>query len=370
MASYSARLKRDIARWVETGLITPAIAAGLVLDVDANERRSLSFGTILAMMAALLVAAAILLIVASNWEAIPRLGRVASLFAVILAGYAGGAVLRLNDHPAFGEALYIVGAAAFGGSIALVGQMYHMSGDEASALVTWSIGTGLAAAVLRSGPLTIAAVGIAVAWLVLWFTDYLRGDAFPYSFLVLAGALWVVSYWTQSAGARHLVLLSAILYASMLVMKHDVIPVALPMAAVSAALFAAAVLLPAPVERVTQLDGRFVVHCLLGFCVAMVMLQVEVADETVRFGLAAIVTFAGIVAAVLSAGRQSRGLRWLAYAAFSLELAIVYVVMLGTMLGTAGLFFASGIVLALIAFLIIRVEKRLRPEPAAQGAAT
>ena len=370
MASYSTRLKRDIARWTETGLITPAIATALVGDVDANERRSLSFGSILAMMAALLVAAAILIMVAANWEAIPRLGRVAALFAVILAGYVGGALLKLRDHSAFGEALYIIGAAAFGGSIALIGQMYHMSGDEASALVTWSIGTGLAAAVLRSGPLNIAAVGIAAAWLVLWFTDYLRGDAFPYYFIVLAAALWLVSYWTMSAAARHLILLSVILYASMLVIDHDVIPVALPMAAVSAALFAAPVFVPGPVERVTRLDGAFVIHCLLGFFIAMVMLQLEVSDETAWFGLAAVVTFAGIVAAVLLAGRESRGLRWLAYAAFSLELAIVYVNTLGTMLGTAGLFFASGIVLALIAFVIIRVEKRLRPEPAAQGAAT
>jgi len=245
-----------------------------------------------------------------------------------------------------------------------------MSGDEASALVTWSIGIGLAAAVLRSGPLNIAAVGIAAAWLVLWFTDYLRGDAFPYYFIVLAAALWLVSYWTMSAAARHLILLSVILYASMLVIDHDVIPVALPMAAVSAALFAAPVFVPGPVERVTRLDGAFVIHCLLGFFIAMVMLQLEVSDETAWFGLAAVVTFAGIVAAVLLAGRESRGLRWLAYAAFSLELAIVYVNTLGTMLGTAGLFFASGIVLALIAFVIIRVEKRLRPEPAAQGAAT
>ena len=42
---------------------------------------------------------------------------------------------------------------------------------------------------------------------------------------------------------------------------------------------------------------------------------------------------------------------------------------LGTMLGTAGLFFASGIVLGLVALLIIRIEKRMKAEPASQGAA-
>ena len=46
------------------------------------------------------------------------------------------------------------------------------------------------------------------------------------------------------------------------------------------------------------------------------------------------------------------------------ELAFVYTVTMGTMLGTAGLFFASGIVLGLVAFLIIRIEKRMNAAPA------
>ena len=74
-------------------------------------------------------------------------------------------MLKTRDHAAIGEALWIVAAAAFGGSIALIGQMYHMTGDEASAMVTWGAGTALAAVALRSNPLTVAAVGIAEAWL-------------------------------------------------------------------------------------------------------------------------------------------------------------------------------------------------------------
>ncbi|TIX21273.1 MAG: DUF2157 domain-containing protein, partial [Mesorhizobium sp.] len=141
MAGYAKRVRADIARWREIGLIDPATAEALACDVAANERASLSFGSILAMMAALLFSAAILIFVAANWEAFPRLVRVAALFAVILAGYVGGAVLKTRDHAAIGEALWIVAAAAFGGSIALIGQMYHLSGDEASALVTWCVGT-------------------------------------------------------------------------------------------------------------------------------------------------------------------------------------------------------------------------------------
>ena len=54
MAGYATRVRADIARWREAGLIDPATAEALVRDVDSNERASLSFGSILAMMAALL----------------------------------------------------------------------------------------------------------------------------------------------------------------------------------------------------------------------------------------------------------------------------------------------------------------------------
>ena len=45
MAGYSVRVKRDIARWVEQGLIAPAVAGQLVRDVEQNERRAMSFGS-------------------------------------------------------------------------------------------------------------------------------------------------------------------------------------------------------------------------------------------------------------------------------------------------------------------------------------
>ncbi|TGS34034.1 DUF2157 domain-containing protein, partial [bacterium M00.F.Ca.ET.180.01.1.1] len=105
-----------------------------------------------------------------------------------------GAVLKTRDHAAIGEALWIVAAAAFGGSIALIGQMYHLSGDETSALVTWCAGTALAAVALRSNPLTVAAVGIADAWLVLKrFGFYWRAEI-PHLFIVVAIVLFAISF--------------------------------------------------------------------------------------------------------------------------------------------------------------------------------
>ncbi len=369
MASHASKVRGDIERWVAAGLIDRATGETLYRDVRDNERRGFSFGSILAVLAALLFGAAILIFVASNWDAIPRLTRVLALFAVILAGYVGGAALKLADHAAIGEAVWLVAAAAFGGGIAMIGQMYHLSGDETEALLVWCAGTAVAAAVLRSGVLTMAAVGIASAWLFLRGVDFWRDSGFPHLFLALAAALWAISWWTGSRAARHLILLSLVFYAVLAAVEYDVTPVALLLAGVSAALFLAAALAPEPVERVARLDGLLPAHALFGFLTGMVMLQLDVWDDPgPAFVLAASVGLAATVGAVLLAGRDSRGLRWIAYLGFALELCLVYGVTVGTMLFTSGFFLAAGALLGLLSFAIIRIEKRLRPPAVGAGA--
>ncbi|RRI02339.1 DUF2157 domain-containing protein [Mesorhizobium tamadayense] len=371
MAGYATRMRVDIARWREAGLIDAPTADALVRDVAANERNSLSFGSILAMMAALLFCAAILIFVAANWEAIPRLARVAALFAVILGGYVGGAVLKARDHAAIGEALWIVAAAAFGGSIALIGQMYHLSGDEDSALLTWCAGTALAAVALRSNPLTVASVGIADAWLFVRWGGVFRRAESPHLFAAMALVLFAISFWTRSQAARHLIVLSIVFYLLLLAIDHNTFQVAIPLMLVSALLFAASILAAGPVDRIAQIGGRLPLHALIGFLAGLAMVQFELADAASYnsgFAIASAAALAGIVAAIMLGGRESRGLRWLAYAGFAFELAVIYVVMLQSMLDTAGFFLSAAVLLGILALVIIRVEKRMKA-PAGGGAA-
>lgn len=367
MASHATRVKADIERWVSAGLIDRGTAERLAQDIAEHDRRSLSFGSILAVLAALLLGAAVLIFVAANWEAIPRITRVAMLFGTIFAGYVGGAFLKANDYAAIGEAAWLVAAAAFGGSIALIGQMYHLSGDEASAVLTWCAGTALAAVALRSNPLTVAAAGIAAAWLFLKGFEYFRADDFPHLFLAIAAVIWAISYWTLSAPARHLIILSLILYAAMLAVDTDAIGVGAVLAAISALLLAASVLAPGPTEKLVRLDGNLPVHAILGFMVGIGMIQLEWMNDP-GFLPASAIALAGIAAAILLGGRESRGLRWIAYVGFAFELCLIYTVTVGSMLGTAGFFLAAAVILGLLAFAIIRVEKRMKA-PSTTGAA-
>jgi uncharacterized membrane protein len=368
MASYATKVKNDIQRWREAGLVDSGLAAHLAADIDERAARGLSFGSVLAILSALLFGASILIFVAANWEAFPRLFRVGLLFTIIIAGYVGGAMLKLRDHSGMSQAAYLVAGAAFGASIALIGQMYHLSGDERAAVLTWCVGVAVAAGLLRSGVSTAAAVLLAGAWLWMGAWDFWRDRPLELGYLGIVAALWALSLWTDSRLTRHLILLSLIAYAVLMYLRSDEVVILLLLAIASVALFLFAALRPAACERALRLGQGAEVHGFLGAATAMLFLQALVADNPGLFMLLAFASFAGIVAALMGAGRESRALRWLAYAFFGIELGYVYIETVGTMLGTAGFLLAPGILLAIMAFVVLRLERRLRAPRTVEGA--
>ena len=90
------------------------------------------------MLAALLVGAALLLFIASNWEEIPRLARLIGIVALIWGFYLGGAYCLVQGRTTAAAGLLLVGTLSFGGAMSLVGQMYNLSGDE---LIMYSSGS-------------------------------------------------------------------------------------------------------------------------------------------------------------------------------------------------------------------------------------
>jgi uncharacterized membrane protein len=366
MAGYAEKVGRDIARWERDGLVSRDLAIRLLEDVNASHGKGVGFGQVLAVMAALLMSAAILILIAANWEEIPRVGRVGALFAIIAGCYLGGAILKLRDHEALAEAAWLIAAAAFGGSIALISQMYHISGDETQAILVWCIGTAIAAAALRSPILAAASVCLSAVW-VSWPQFHFSLDVNLWYPLLLA-ALWALAVWTRSVPARYLILLALIGYVTTLYADTGwlIIPVAL--AIVSAAVFFATVRLPDLAQRLTGLEDGLSAVALIGFLTGMFTVQLVFVDSA-HFAWLAALTFAAIAGALVMGGRAGRKVRWLAYLGFAVEISAVYIATVGTMLGTAGFFVLAAIGLGVLAFIIIRVERRMAAPAPTQGAA-
>ncbi|WP_312796938.1 DUF2157 domain-containing protein [Tianweitania sp.] len=359
MASYASNVKAEIVRWQSQGMIDGETALRLTKDIEARRSKGISFGGVIGALAAILLAAAILLFVAANWEAFPRLVRVTLLFLLIAAGYLGGAITKLRGARVWGESLYMIAAASFGASIALIGQMYHLSGDEVQAIAIWAAGTAFASAMLRSPILTVGSVMLAAYWMVSTSNGVWTSTPPSAWFLPAALVLWLLSFWTGSPYGRVLVLLSLLLYGTLIALdQQGSVSAPLVMAIVSSAVFAFAVFRPQLAERVARLGAALPVLGLFGFLLSMALLQLMQIEQLGTAFLLAVIVFAGIIAALLAGGRESRRLRRLAYAGFTAELIYLYAVYLGTMLDTATFFLASGLVLAIIAVVIRRFEKR------------
>lgn len=370
MSRYTSAVKIDIGRWLANGWIDQALAARLAQDVDAHDRRGFSFGGVLAILAALMIGAAVLLFVAANWNEIPRLVRVGAIFALLIASYIGGAAAKTRGHPAYGEGLYLLGAMTFGAGIALIGQMYHLSGDEAAAVLVWCLGVASAAALLRSPILTIAAVVLAGAWFLIGIGDY-RADL-NWWYPALLALLWLASYWSGNSIARHLILLSLLMFgvvASYHAVERGYCTIEQAggvFAGVSALVFLIAYLAPRKVEEFARLGGPYPAHPLVGFLIGMGMIQVSVARDLSSMLIASVIALAGIIAALLMRGRESRLMRWIAYLAFTGELIFIYVTMVGSMMNTSMLFLAFGLGLAVMAWIFSRIEKSMLAAAGAQ----
>jgi uncharacterized membrane protein len=206
---YRRRLDADLLRWQADGTIT-ADAGDAIRRALGPMQPGISVATMVGIAGGLLIAAAFLAFIAANWSAIPRVAR----FGMLLAGIAGahglGAWFAREKRSYLADTAVAVGAIVFGASIALVGQMYHLAGDFAAALLLWALGA-LAAAVLTGsrGALAVALVAACI-WtgsraLQLEDTPHL-----PFVALWLA-AVSLALLW-NSAPARHLVCIAALVW--------------------------------------------------------------------------------------------------------------------------------------------------------------
>ncbi len=364
---FRSKVLREIEGWQGRGLIDADVASRLSDDVRSRFK-AFSFASVLGLLAAILLGAAVLTFVAANWEQVPRLGRVGAIGAIIAAGPLLGAWLEARGHGLVGEGARLVGSAGFGAGIALVGQMYHLSGDETAAVLVWCSGTGFAALLTRSKALTIGAIVLAATYLAMATGLLWAVPGFPWWYPGLLAALWALALWTDSVGARRLLVLALIHYGFHLWIDSDLAIVPMAMIALSAALLAAAAWRPEATDRALRLGGAAGFLGLVGFTASLFLLHWMFSEEPVSFVIVALIGLVGAVAALWTLGADDRAVRVGAYVLFAIEVVLVYFITVGGLIGTAAFFLSAGVVLALAAFIILRLERRMAARRSEGGA--
>lgn len=359
---YRGRLKRDLDDWVARGLIDAGTAARLLTDVD-QRTRSYSLGTVLAMCAAALIAAAILMLVAANWDQVPRTARVAGIFFQIWLYHAVALIAHHKGYARVSAAALLLGATAFGAGIQLIGQMYHLSGDSITAMLVWFSITIVSASLFRSPALTVMAgiLGLAT-WLVgIWSGDFEWGSKGilqhwqPVAALLVAAA----TAWTGADRAKHLAYWLFIAWIWWLVLDGPNEILVLIVTVISVALFLALTVNGSPLAQLERRMGAS--PAFYAFLVALMGLaryQGE-AEGPLATALMACVLLGFCLVAIALKGRDNTAVRYLAYAAFVADLLYLANETIGSLLGTSAFFLLCGIVVAVVAFIVVRLERRL-----------
>ncbi|MBY3514324.1 DUF2157 domain-containing protein [Rhizobium laguerreae] len=356
---YRGRLERDLSLWVGKGLLGQETAGALLAEYDSRPA-SFSLGRVLMALAAVLLAAAILLVVASNWEAIPRLVRVGGILALIWVVHLAAARMLARGATAAAGGLLVIGAMSFGGAISLVGQMYHLSGDQQTVMYLWFAIATVSAILFRSAAVTVVAGFLSWASFAVYLQDndthWIGLD--PWMAPVMAVIVIGLVRYTGAERARHLAYLLLIGWLAWLYTLYEEITVALAFAIGGMVGF---VVTAAPMTRIAYLvRSAGAAPAFYSFLVAALgffLLHTETEADW-RLAVLGAVTLAASVLAIVLHGRDNGAVRYLAYVTFAAEMLYLASVTIGSILGTSSLFLFSGLVVALVAWLVIRLERR------------
>jgi uncharacterized membrane protein len=359
---YRGRVKRDLDDWVKRGLVDAETAARLLEDVDRRSS-NYSLGTVLAMCAAALIAAAILMLVAANWDQVPRTVRVAGIVFQIWLYHGVALLAHQKGYGRISAAALLLGATAFGAGIQLIGQMYHLSGDSITAMLVWFSVTAISAFLFRSPALAVMAgiLSIGTWWVGIWTGDFewrpggLLSHWQPVAALVVAAA----SAWTGADRAKHLAYWLFIAWIWWLVVESNSDFGISMLTVASILLFLALTLKVSPLAGLEAKLGESPAFytCLVAM-IGLARYQLE-ANGAFSIAVTGCILLGFCILAIMLKGRDNTAIRYLAYSAFVADVLYLANETIGSLLGTSAFFLLSGLVVAVVAFIVVRVERRL-----------
>ncbi|AGB70998.1 MULTISPECIES: DUF2157 domain-containing protein [Rhizobium] len=367
---YRGRLERDLKIWTDKGLVDAGTAKAILSEYDGRQT-SFSAGRVLTIIAAVLLGLAILLFISANWETIPRIARLLGLVTMIWAFYLAAAYLLGQGRSIIAAALLILGTLSFGGAMALVGQMYNLSGDELRMMLVWFAAACIVAALFRSS----AQVGLAgfLAWafcgVYLWghFDEWY--GIMPWMPPLMAAVLIGLVRYADAPMARHLAYLMLVGWLTWLFGRHEGLNTAILFAALGMAAFLVVSVPASPLLPFARTAGAApAFYTFLIASIGFFLVHAEISngsfennvwvEDKLPLVIVAAATLASSVIAIALTGRDNGAVRYLAYFVFACEILYLAGETIGSIIGTAGFFLVAGLLVAIAAWVVIQLERR------------
>ena len=174
-------LAKELDRWQSDGIVDKETAIKIAnlydIDPDAHSDK-MSF--VLKLVAYLFFALAFFTLVGTNWEEIPRLGRLALVLFVLGLVNFGGIYYLVKGKENLSTAMFFLGNFCFGAAIALIAQIYNISDEPSGGILLWSIGAFAVSFASKKGVLVAQSLIFATVW---FFMIAYQGD-FGFGFII------------------------------------------------------------------------------------------------------------------------------------------------------------------------------------------
>jgi uncharacterized membrane protein len=127
-----------INSWQEKEIISKKQKKLMIEDLE-NENSTSHFFKIIAIIGALFIGIGALLMISSNWEVLPKFIKLILILLMPILGIGGGYYLSFvkEEYQKIGNAFIFLGTLLIGASLALLGQLYNLSGSITGLLFWW-----------------------------------------------------------------------------------------------------------------------------------------------------------------------------------------------------------------------------------------
>jgi uncharacterized membrane protein len=355
MWSYKNRIERDLARWRQQGWVTADGAASIAADLKAHGS-GIRVANVLGTLAAVLIGFAVMSFVAANWQYMPKMVRLGTIFAALWVAYLAAAALFQRGQTGFGNAAALAGSAIFGAGIMLISQMYHMDGNAPDAMLLWSAGALVTGLILRSPP----AAGFAMVLAAIWggWESGQREVVF-WQFLPVWAVISAAFYWLKWPPGLHLSALALSLFVislgAFLGPVNNFELVLLIGLALTALSIAGEKLQP----RLHALWPNALPYALAIAFIGFLALQFGENPSRNEFIMLSVAALALALAAIWwGLTSPNRGALWVGYIAFSIEILAIYQKTVGSLMGTSLFFLVAGLIVAGLAAMAMKLANR------------
>lgn len=150
MRTFSQKdLRPQVDGWTQAGLITTEQAASILARYPPTAPRRWPVAFL--MLGGLLCLGGVILIISSNWQAIPAPVKLGNLIALLAGSYALAIETRRRERSRAWWEIGYLGAAVFPFlGLMLISQIFHLRGNPFTLLLTWTVAISLLPFLTRS----------------------------------------------------------------------------------------------------------------------------------------------------------------------------------------------------------------------------